>query len=367
MRHLTIMLPTLDEAGAIGSVIDRIPWHVLETEGWHGRVVVIDGGSSDGTAELAERQGAIVHQQPGIGKGDALRFGFSEFLQSGDDALVMLNAVGPTNLRSSRLASWIIRCPGDGGGSAEWTDEAAPMSRFNLRGNLLLTWLAGALHGTMSPDLCTGMWAFRRQAIAGMSLNSMRFEIEAELYASCARQNLRIGSMPITYGTRIGDPKLGSIRDGATILRKIVVRRVFTEARNRIGWWGSVRKRWIAGFIGTRRSISSIDWQHIRTSISWPWPEGRPPVDRHSGRDLGSWKRRMNDRRSSSTIASMQSSHLDGINKASMWSFRRSRPTPHGPSNHESQGLDCRCSPTPHPTACIQMCPWSSLTSISHQ
>ena len=231
VRHLTIMLPTLDEAGAIGSVIDRIPWHVLETEGWHGRVVVIDGGSSDGTAELAERQGAIVHQQPGIGKGDALRFGFSEFLQSGDDALVMLDADGTYRPEEvPGLLHGLSDVPVMVGDRLNGRMEKHAMSRFNLLGNLLLTWLAVALHGTMIPDLCTGMWAFRREAIAGMSLNSMRFEIEAELYASCARQNLRIGSMPITYGTRIGDPKLGSIRDGATILRKIVVRRVFTEA-----------------------------------------------------------------------------------------------------------------------------------------
>ena len=148
------MLPTLDEAGAIGSVIDRIPWHVLETEGWHGRVVVIDGGSSDGTAELAERQGAIVHQQPGIGKGDALRFGFSEFLQSGDDALVMLDADGTYRPEEvPGLLHGLSDVPVMVGDRLNGRMEKHAMSRFNLLGNLLLTWLAVALHGTMIPDL----------------------------------------------------------------------------------------------------------------------------------------------------------------------------------------------------------------------
>ena len=206
MRHLTIMLPTLDEAGAIGSVIDRIPWHVLETEGWHGRVVVIDGGSSDGTAELAERQGAIVHQQPGIGKGDALRFGFSEFLQSGDDALVMLDADGTYRPEEvPGLLHGLSDVPVMVGDRLNGRMEKHAMSRFNLLGNLLLTWLAVALHGTMIPDLCTGMWAFRREAIAGMSLNSMRFEIEAEPIPPVLGRT-RISSMPIAYGTRIKIP-----------------------------------------------------------------------------------------------------------------------------------------------------------------
>ena len=230
MRHLTIVLPTLDEAGAIGSVIDHIPMACPRDRGLAWAWLSSTVGARTGRLSSLSK-GAIVHQQPGIGKGDALRFGFSEFLQSGDDALVMLDADGTYRPEEvPGLLHGLSDVPVMVGDRLNGRMEKRAMSRFNLLGNLLLTWLAVALHGTMIPDLCTGMWAFRREAIAGMSLNSMRFEIEAELYASCAPAEPAHRFDADPYGTRIGDPKLGSIGDGATILGKIVVRRVFTEA-----------------------------------------------------------------------------------------------------------------------------------------
>ena len=61
------------------------------------------------------------------------------------------------------------------------------MTRMNYFGNHMLTWIASALYGTSSNDLCTGYWGFTKSAIARLKLNSMRFEIEAEMYASCKR------------------------------------------------------------------------------------------------------------------------------------------------------------------------------------
>lgn len=83
-------------------------------------------------------------------------------------------------------------------------------------------------------DLCSGYWAFSRQTISAFKLNSMRFEIEAEMYTSCTVENLNIAHVPIRYSKRLGEAKLGSVKDGWNIFRKLLVRRIFStpvEAR----------------------------------------------------------------------------------------------------------------------------------------
>ena len=101
------------------------------------------------------------------------------------------------------------------------------MTSKNWIGNQLLTWLAVVLHGKAINDLCSGFWAFSRKAIEDLKLNSMRFEIEAEMYTSCAYNNIPITHVPISYSKRVGKAKLGSVKDGTSIARKLIIRRIF--------------------------------------------------------------------------------------------------------------------------------------------
>jgi len=106
------------------------------------------------------------------------------------------------------------------------------MGRVNYLGNHILTWSAVALYRRFISDLCTGFWVFRREAIDAMRLNSISFEIEAEMYAACCHNKMRIGEVPIRYHNRIGTAKLGSIHDGVRIFRKLFVRRFFRKPLN---------------------------------------------------------------------------------------------------------------------------------------
>jgi len=60
-----------------------------------------------------------------------------------------------------------------------------------------------------------------------MKLNSVSFELEAELFATCVHHRLKIDYVPIHYRPRIGDAELGSTADGWHILKKLIVRRIF--------------------------------------------------------------------------------------------------------------------------------------------
>ena len=82
-RGITILLPTLDEAKALRNVVNRIPFDEISADGWKIRIVVVDGGSTDGTIELAKELNCqIIQQHGGAGKGRGLRFLFIEILQT---------------------------------------------------------------------------------------------------------------------------------------------------------------------------------------------------------------------------------------------------------------------------------------------
>jgi len=78
------IIPTLNEAEMIGQIVDSVKRHV-------DGVFIIDGNSSDGTAQIAKRSGASVILQVKNGKGQALRQAFSSIK---GDITVILDADG---------------------------------------------------------------------------------------------------------------------------------------------------------------------------------------------------------------------------------------------------------------------------------
>ena len=228
MKRVMVLLPTLDEVEGIAEVVPRIPTDQLNDLGWQVEALVIDGGSDDGTIELAASLGCSTIRQHGKGKGAAMRHGFSLFLEGEYDSLVMLDADGTyhpeeitTFLKGLQTADVVI------GDRLKGAMDPDAMTRTNYFGNHLLTWCAVALYGVPMNDLCSGYWAFSRRSISLLKLNSMRFEIEAEMYTACTLEQLDMAHVPIRYSRRLGEAKLGSVKDGWNILRKLMVRRIF--------------------------------------------------------------------------------------------------------------------------------------------
>ena len=230
-QSVLVVIPALNEVSTIGHVLEEIPYAVLGARGYNVRAVVIDNGSTDGTADVARQYGAEVILEHQRGKGFAVRRAFADvagdyiFLLDGDATypavhipeMLTLLENGTDVVLGSRLAG--VRAPGS-------------ISRFNVIGNTLLTVLACALFRTRTSDLCTGFWGFRGGVPPNLNLTARGFNIEAEMYAEVVRRGYRFGEVPIHYRRRPTPTKLRAVRDGWRIARMLVRKRFESLGRD---------------------------------------------------------------------------------------------------------------------------------------
>lgn len=228
MQRLVVLLPVLNEALGLQWVLERIPHEDLKAKGYETTVLVMDGHSTDRTEEVASSFGVLFIDQDDDGKGSAIRHGFRMAVELEADAVVMLDADGTYN--PSEMLALLVGLNDENVVIGDRLNgDLAPdaMTRTNYVGNRLLTWMASAIYGSISLDVCSGYWAFSRGAIERLRLNSVSFEIEAEMFASMVHQRVPFRYRPISYRARLGEAKLGSTADGWKIFRKLITRRVF--------------------------------------------------------------------------------------------------------------------------------------------
>ncbi len=219
-----MVLPALNEEEAIGKVIDEIPRKELESKGYQTEIIVVDNGSTDKTAEIAAAHGAKVIEESNRGKGRAIRTGFGA--ASGDFVFMLDSDFTYPATYIARMVELL-----DGGydvvlGSRlKGSVEHGAMKRLNLVGNHLLAFLANLLYGTRVSDLCTGFWGFKVEVVRSVNLDAVGFELEANILIEVAKHKYRIGEVPIQYRKRATASKLGSLKAGWRIGRKLIANR----------------------------------------------------------------------------------------------------------------------------------------------
>ena len=224
MKKVSIVLTALNEVETVGKVIDEIPVEELEIKGYQIEIIVVDNGSTDKTAEIAAAQGAKVISEPNRGKGRAIRTGFG--VVSGD-FVFMLDSdftypAGYITQMVDLLESGYDVVLGT---RLKGSVEQGAIKRFNLVGNHLLAFLANVLYGTRVSDLCTGFWGFKVEVLRSLNLDAVGFELEANMLIEVAKRKYRVGEIPIQYRKRATASKLGSIKSGWRIGRKLIVSR----------------------------------------------------------------------------------------------------------------------------------------------
>lgn len=213
---VTILLPAKNEEDGIEATFDALPVQRLAQLGYPVEILVADGKSHDRTRDVALAHGARVVQQLGSGKGRGVRTALDV---AKGEYVVMLDA---DSTYPARAIPAFVATLEEGydvvmGSRFQGRIADGAMKPVNRIGNMALSGLASVLYGRRCTDVCTGMWAFRRELVRGLGLTSTHFEVEAELFARSAMANLRIAELPITYGCRAGETKLGSVKDGLRI------------------------------------------------------------------------------------------------------------------------------------------------------
>ena len=215
MESVAVVIPTLNEERSIGKVIDDVPVADLLQNGLETAVYVIDGQSTDNTREIAVENGATIILEERKGKGSAIQKAFKSISA---DYAVMVDGDDTYPIEmATQMICVLKKYDVVIGSRLKGTIEPGAMTRLNVVGNTLLSLLARALFGVRISDVCTGFWGYRSDAIRRLDLAAPGFEIEANMFAECVRNGLRIAEIPITYRARKDRPKLASMRDGIKI------------------------------------------------------------------------------------------------------------------------------------------------------
>jgi hypothetical protein len=225
---VSVVVPTLNEAGGLAWVLERIP-------GWVSEVILVDGLSTDHTEAVARdlRSDVIVIHQVRRGKGAALRAGFAA---ATGEVIVMIDGDGSTNpAEMGRFVEALQRgaefVKGSrhlrDGGSEDWT-------RMRRAGNRAFVHIVNFIYGCEFTDLCYGYCAFWRKHLPALALTADGFEIETQLVLNAVKAGLHIREIPsIELPRRAGVSNLHAYRDGRRVLQTIMDERPGRDSRRR--------------------------------------------------------------------------------------------------------------------------------------
>ena len=218
--RVTVVIPCLNEAENIEECV-RLAFEALQTGGLSGEVVVVDNGSEDASAEIAEAAGARVIPEPRRGYGNAYLTGFEN---ARGDYLVMIDA--DLTYDFAEIPRFIQELD-DGaelvmGNRMEGVQEGA-MSLLSRLGNPLLSGFLNLVYRTKVTDAHCGMRALRRDVLPRLRLRSTGMEFASEMVIRASRIGLRIHELPIELRRRGGESKLHPFRDGWRHLRLMLV------------------------------------------------------------------------------------------------------------------------------------------------
>jgi len=214
---VVLIVPTRNEAGAIGAALERVPRHIVDL------IIVADGGSSDGTGSEAQAAGARVIEA-GRGYGRACRAGA---LEADEDAiLVFMDGDGSDRADLiEHLVNPIIAGQQDFviGSRVRGHREPGSMGWHQVFIGLLIGQLIKLRYGIKYTDMCA-FRAIRRRDLLALGLTEMTYGWNLEMQMRVAQARLRILEIPVPYNCRVaGDSKVsghwwGTVRASTRLL-----------------------------------------------------------------------------------------------------------------------------------------------------
>lgn len=219
--RVSVVVPAFNEARNLRHVLPRIPQ-------WVHEVILVDGGSSDGTTDVARRCWPRIRivDQEGYGKGNALRAGFRAVT---GDVVVTLDADGSADPSEITAFVGVLLAGADfakgsrfvqGGGTAD-------MDVVRRLGNAALCLAARLAFGGRFSDLCYGYNAFWTEVLPRIEPDVDGFEIETLMNIRALRSSLTVAEVPSFEARRLhGASNLRPFADGWRVLTTIARERL---------------------------------------------------------------------------------------------------------------------------------------------
>ena len=205
---IAVVIPVLNEEQAIGKVLAAVPR-------WVDDVVVVDNGSTDGTARVVRTCGARLVAEPVRGYGAACQAGIRA-LRASDVVVFIDGDFSDRPEEMERLVDPIVGGRADLviGSRVSGRSEAGALSEQQRFGNWLacrlMRWFWDARYTDLGPFRAIGRAALER---LGMSDRGFGWTVEMQIKG--LRSGLRVQEVPVSYRRRIGVSKISGTFTGA--------------------------------------------------------------------------------------------------------------------------------------------------------
>lgn len=219
MDKIAVLIPCYNEEQTIEKVVTDVRHYLPEAV-----VYVYDNNSTDKTAKLAQKAGAMVRHEFKQGKGNVIRRMFREI-----DAMCYLMIDGDDTYPldcAEKLVQQVLDCNadmvvGDRLSSTYFTENKRPFHNF---GNSLMRAGINSLFHTDIKDIMTGYRAFSYEFVKTFPVFSQGFEIETEMTIHAVNYNMQVSNVVVDYRDRPKGSvsKLNTYKDGFRVLRKML-------------------------------------------------------------------------------------------------------------------------------------------------
>ena len=219
---LWVVFPAFNEETTIGAVVASV-------RAFYSNLVVIDDGSSDGTARAAVAAGAtVLRHAVNLGQGAALQTGIAYALQRGADLVATFDADGQHQAADlPPMVQTLLRTNAEVVLGSRFLGSALGLPRSRrwlLRAAVLLAWLSDGIRLT---DAHNGLRVFTRAAAQRLNITQNRMAHASEIVQQIARLRLRYVEHPVTIVyTEYSKKKGQRFFDSVNVLADLIIGRL---------------------------------------------------------------------------------------------------------------------------------------------
>lgn len=213
--RIIVAMPAFNEEKYLGSIVLQVRKHAA-------KVIVVDDGSTDRTAGIAELAGAaVIHHGSNRGYGSAIQSIFRAAREEDPDVLVILDADAQHDPEEIPL---LVRAVQGGAdvviGSREGQRESIPgYRRFGQR---VLSRMTAIASRKKLADTESGFRAYSRKAVHALKLRETGMAVSSEIVSAAASQGLKITEVPITVTYSRDSSTLNPVSHGIGVLNRII-------------------------------------------------------------------------------------------------------------------------------------------------